>query len=467
VQSITNRLALLFFAITLVAIGGLYIGVISGLDRGVREKKLDTLDTLARQYSGPIRTALDASLDRRVLDARVRRAADAAGARVTLLGVNEGTQGQQVYPASDSTAERDISDLQFAVAAEAARTGRPQRGTEAGNVGRVAEVAVPLKLRGTRAGDVPYVIVYSAPVEDVDATVALIRRRVLVAGAIALLVALLAGYAVARALTRRVRRMDRSARRVARGDFSARFETGSPDELGQLAQTLNDMQRQLAALEDARRRFIATASHELRTPIFSLGGFLELIEDEDLDEDTRRQFVRQLREQTDRLGRLTTDLLDLSRLGAGSLELRTERVDVGDLARTVAAEFTPALSSHESDVVLDLAAEPVEAVCDPGRVAQIMRILIDNSLRHTPAGTDLRITSERENGRVRVAVTDFGTGIKRSQLDRIFEPFYTADDARGAGLGLTIAHELAERMQGDLRAESIPGRTTFVLELPA
>ena len=150
----------------------------------------------------------------------------------------------------------------------------------------------------------PYVIVYSAPVEDVDATVSLIRRRVLVAGAVALLVALLAGYAVARALTRRVRRMDRSARRVARGDFSARFETGSRDELGQLAQTLNDMQRQLAALEDARRRFIATASHELRTPIFSLGGFLELIEDEDLDDDTRRQFVRQLREQTDRLGRL-------------------------------------------------------------------------------------------------------------------------------------------------------------------
>jgi signal transduction histidine kinase len=130
------------------------------------------------------------------------------------------------------------------------------------------------------------------------------------------------------------------------------------------------------------------------------------------------------------------------------------------------AEFTPALATHESEMALELPDKPVEAVCDPGRVAQIMRILIDNGLRHTPAGTDLRITSERVNGVARVAVTDFGTGIKRPVLDRIFEPFYTADDARGAGLGLTIAHELAERMQGDLRAESVPGRTTFVLELP-
>jgi len=116
VQSITNRLALLFFAITLAAIGGLYIGVISGLDRGVREKKLDTLDVLARQYSGPIRTALDASLDRRVLDARVRRAADASGARVTLLGVNEGTQGQQGLEPRDPAAGDEHAVEALAVA---------------------------------------------------------------------------------------------------------------------------------------------------------------------------------------------------------------------------------------------------------------------------------------------------------------------------------------------------------------
>jgi signal transduction histidine kinase len=261
--------------------------------------------------------------------------------------------------------------------------------------------------------------------------------------------------------------MEQSARRVAQGDFGARFESGARDELGQLARTLDDMQRQLAELEIARRRFIATASHELRTPIFSLSGFLELLEDEELDEETRAAFLRQLRMQVDRLGKLATDLLDLSRLEAGSLELRPEPTDIGELARAVAAEFTPALAAHESHLELRLAGNRVEAVCDPERVAQIMRILLDNALSHTPAGTDVVVAATQRNGRARLAVTDFGTGIRRGDLERVFEAFYTSDDAQGSGLGLAIAHELAERMDGDLSADSSAGRTTFALDLPA
>jgi two-component system, OmpR family, sensor kinase len=105
-------------------------------------------------------------------------------------------------------------------------------------------------------------------------------------------------------------------------------------------------------------------------------------------------------------------------------------------------------------------------VCDPERVAQIMRILIDNALTHTPPGTDVVVSAAQRNGRARVAVTDFGTGIPRAARSRIFEPFFTSDDAQGSGLGLAIARELAERMRGELSADSRPGRTTFALELP-
>jgi two-component system, OmpR family, sensor kinase len=451
-----------------VVIAGVYLGVTSGLDAGVREQQLDRLTKTAREYRGPIWQALDRVLDRDVLDRRVRKAADDSGTRVTLLGVNRGTQGLQTYVASDSTAETDISDLQFEVAVDAATTGRAARGTEAGATGRVAEAALPLRLTpssGTRRG-VFYVVVFSAPLQDVG-TVSFVRQRVLVAALAAVAVSLLAGYLVARAFTRRIRRMEESARRVAQGDFGARFESGARDELGELARTLDAMQRQLAELETARRRFIATASHELRTPIFSLSGFLELLEDEDLDEETRAAFLRQLREQVDRLGKLATDLLDLSRLEAGSLELRPEPTDVGELAKAVAAEFTPALAAHESHLEVRLAGGSVQAVCDPERVAQIMRILLDNALSHTPAGTDVVVAASQSNGRARLAVTDFGPGIRRGDLERVFEPFYTSDDAQGSGLGLAIAHELAERMEGDLSAESAAGRTTFSLELPA
>jgi signal transduction histidine kinase len=451
-----------------VVIAGVYLGVTSGLDAGVREQQLDRLARTGRQYDGPIWEALNRAMDHKVLDRRVRKAGDDSGTRVTLLGVSHGTLGPQTYIASDSTAETKITDLQFEVALDAARTGHVARGTEAGATGRVAEAALPLRLTppGSRRSGVFYVVVFSSPVEDVDATVGLIRRRVLVAGSLALAAALLAGILAARAFSRRIRRMDRSAGRVAAGDFSARFETGRTDELGSLARTLDGMQRQLAELETARSRFIATASHELRTPIFSLGGFLELLEDEELDEETRRAFLRQLHEQVDRLGKLATDLLDLSRLEAGSLQLRPEPTDVGELAQAVAAEFAPALAAHEAHLEVRLGPGPVEAVCDPERVAQIMRILIDNALTHTPTGTDVVVSAAQRDGHARLAVTDFGTGINRGAQARIFEPFFTSDDAQGSGLGLAIAHELAERMHGELSADSRPGRTTFALELP-
>jgi two-component system, OmpR family, sensor kinase len=445
-----------------------YLGVAPSLESSLRDQRLDSLATAAKRFSPPIRRALDAPLTAAALDRRVRRAADSSGTRVTLLAVTSTDRGLSLEVRSDSTAEVVIG-LQFDVADRAARSGRIETGTEAGETGRVAEAALPLRIRPPRArrARVFYVVVYSQPLGDVAGGVRLIRGRILVAGAIALALAILAGLLVASSVSRRVKRMEHSARRVAQGDFTARFDVGARDELGRLARTLDGMQRQLAELETARSRFIATASHELRTPIFSIGGFLELLEDEELDEETRVMFIRQVREQVDRLGRLATDLLDLSKLEAGSLELRPERTDLSEIARAVAAEFGPALAAHESHLELRLAGAGVEAECDPERVAQIMRILIDNALSHTPAGTDVVVAAGQRDGRVRLSVTDYGTGIKRAAMSRIFEPFYTSDDAQGSGLGLAIAHELAERMEGELSAESVPGRTTFSLELPA
>jgi signal transduction histidine kinase len=445
------------------------VGVAAGLQDTLRDERLDALEVQAMRFSRPITAALNSSADRRKLDDQVRRTAEATGTRVTLFGVTRGSEGVQVYVATDSTAQVEIRDLQFEVAGAAARSGRTSRGTEASEQGTVGEVARPLFLtvRGRRRPVADYVLLLSEPLRGLDESTAAVVRRLALAGAGGLVLAIVAGYLAGQAFGRRVRRMERVARRVAAGDFSRRFELGSQDELAELARALDDMQRQLAQLETARKQFIATASHELRTPIFSLGGFLELLEDEDLDPETRRRFTGQLREQVDRLGKLTIDLLDLSRLEAGSLDLRAEQTDLSRLAEDVAAEFLPALAAHDSHLELRVGREPVEASCDPERVAQIIRILIDNALSHTPTGTDVVVAASRRDGQVRLAVTDFGTGIKRGAMDRIFEPFFTSDDAQGSGLGLAIAHELAERMRGELSVESRPGRTTFTLELPA
>ena len=467
-RSLATRLTLLFLLIALASVAVVFAYVVPPLESSLRDEKLDALSLDAERYTRPIEQALAESASVATLNRRVRSAGDRSYARVTLLGITRGTEGVQTYVRSDSTNENDITDLQFAVATEAARTGRPQTGTEASDRGRIGEAATPLRYEDPRSGRsiVGSVVVYSSPIDDVGDSVALIRRRIGVAGAIALVLALVAGLFVAGRLTRRVRRIRRVADRVGRGDFSARFPVDRPDELGQLARGLDNMQRQLAELDSARKRFIAVASHELRTPIFSLGGFLELLAEEDLDEEERARFLEQLRQQVDRLGKLATDLLDLSTLEAGSLELRPEPVDLRMLARAVSDEFAPALATHDSQIELRLPRRPVTAICDPERVAQVMRILIDNALTHTPAGTDMVVMASSRDGHVRLGVGDFGPGIHRTMLPRIFEPFITSDDAQGSGLGLAIAHELAERMDGALRVESQPGRTTFTLELP-
>jgi signal transduction histidine kinase len=461
-RSLRNRLTLIFALIVAGAIGFVYVSVVPRLEEQLVNQKLEQLSEDGQRWSPGLADVVGATTPKRELDQRARRASTRSSADVTVFASNL-TTPDLIYPVADwppgGVNAEDVRDL----AQRAATLRRPLTDTVTTSVGRQALAAEPLirarKLRG--------VAVYADALTDVQANVELIRRRILVSGAIALVVAALAGYLVARALTARVKRLEQAARKVAAGDFSNPIQAESDDELGKLAAAFDDMQRQLARLDTARKQFIASASHELRTPIFSLGGFLELLADEELDEDTRGQFLAQIRGQVERLRKLATELLDLSRLESGALELRPEPTDVGQLAREIAGEFVPAATQHEAQVEVRTTVEPIEIECDPERVAQVVRILLDNALVHTPAGTAIVVSAAREDGHVSLEVADSGLGIRLQTMPHIFEPFYTsADAARGAGLGLAIARELAERMHGELTVRSSPGDTVFKLTLP-
>lgn len=464
-RSIQTRLTVLFFAITLVAIAVIYVYVAPSLQANLRDQTLNSLDANARAALPLLSRTVGSTVNRAGVAAAVRSVADRTSAHVTLLGVSSGTAGLSLYPIADSGLSRSPEPGRMDIARRAAAGRTGLRGTTHDSGGPAGLVALPI----VYGGRVARVTLFGVSLRDVQSNVGLIRRRILVAGLIALAFALLAGTVVARALSRRIKRLERAARRVAAGDFSAGFPRDArDDELGELALALDDMQRQLEELDTARKRFIATASHELRTPIFSLGGFLELIQDEELDEDTRRQFVGQVRAQVDRLGKLATGLLDLSRLEAGAIELSPRSTDLGVLSRAVTAEFIPALNQHGSHLELRVVREPIRAVCDPERVAQVLRILIDNALTHTQPGTRIVVTAARDQppGRgVSLAVLDRGGGIPPGAADRIFDPFFTSDGVQGSGLGLAIARELADRMHAELTVSSKPGETTFTLRL--
>jgi signal transduction histidine kinase len=267
---------------------------------------------------------------------------------------------------------------------------------------------------------------------------------------------------------RRIRRLERAADRIAHGKFDEPVADQGSDELHELAEAFEHMRRRLATLDDARRAFVANASHELRTPIFALGAALELLEDETLDEPTREEFIETMRDQVGRLTRLTADLLDLTRLDAGRMPVEAEPVDLTAAAALLGREFDAAARAggHALAVVTNGSAG---AVADEDQVLRIGRAVVENALVHTPSGTRISIATHAENGRATLEIADDGPGVPAEQQEHLFERFYRVDGNRasGSGLGLAIAHELAELMHGELRLASTPDGTSVTLTLPA
>jgi signal transduction histidine kinase len=277
------------------------------------------------------------------------------------------------------------------------------------------------------------VLVLRAPLEDTLSNVELVRRRLLLAGAVALLLSLALGTAPptlrpAAAATRACGRPDRE-RPVRRADRRPRRRRGRPARGG-----VRPDAPAPAALERARREFIANASHELRTPIFSLGGFLELLDDEDLDEATRKEFLAPHREQVTRLTKLATDLLDLSRSTPGRVQLEREKLDLGALARTICREFEPwpARSGIELETVLTgrgrrrrrAANDPDRP--DPGR---------ERPAAHA-SGTTVRIGRPRERpGRARGRRRGPGIAATQHARSSTASTGWTAGSRPAAGWG--------------------------------
>jgi signal transduction histidine kinase len=456
-RSVGAKLALAMALVVAVALGVVYAIVVPRLERNLVAAKVEALRATGEPIARTFNLSRLSPQDVRVnVEDYVDEIAFTANARVI---VYDSTELGTVRVIADS--RRRSTDVQSdPIALRAAAIVAPSTGTVARESERFAEAAFPLY---TQNGTV---ILFSSSLDDTLANVRLVKRRVLVAALPALLVAVLLGYGLASAFARRIRGLERAADRIAGGRFDEPVPVRGRDELAGLARTFERMRRRLAQLERARREFIANASHELRTPIFSLGGFLELLSSEDLDEDTRREFLATMQEQVERLQKLATDLLDLSRLDAGQLLVELEPVGLRGVAEAVADEFAAIaqVTGHE----LTVSGEG-DALGDEQRVLQIGRILVENAIRHTPPGTAIRIDVADTGGAASLTVQDEGPGIPVEYHEQVFERFYRVDGNRasGSGLGLAIARELAELMDGSLELDAASGSTRFRLRLPA
>ena len=347
-------------------------------------------------------------------------------------------------------------------------TGRTVKGF-ASSDSDVAQVAVPLSIAGNT-----YVLSASRRNPEIPGAVKTVEDAFIYAALAGIGLTLILGIPLSATLLRRLQRLRTAALRLAQGAPMVEVPTDrAADEVGDLTRTFAIMQRRLAQQEEARRAFVSTASHELRTPLASLHGMLELLEDEldgpDPDLDDARRLLARARAQSRRLGRLAGDLLDLSRLDA-EVELRSEPVELGELSRAVLAEFEPANAEHGISSRLE-ESSAVWALGDPGSVAQILRILLDNAVHMTAPGTEVRVTLRGGQGPVSVSVSDHGPGVAEDERELIFKRFHRGRERGGSagfGLGLAIGRELAERMGGELvlGPGGGPG-ATFTLRLPA
>lgn len=252
-------------------------------------------------------------------------------------------------------------------------------------------------------------------------------------------IVLLTAQVLAHGMTRPVREMIIAAAAMARGDYTRRVRATSRDEVGELAGAFNRMADDLAAVDEQRRELIANVSHELRTPIAALQAVLENLVDGVAEPDPGT--LRTALAQTERLGRLVAELLDLSRIDAGALSIRPEVVELLPLLSEAVAEVGVSAQVAGRDIGFTAEVDPPQQTlrADRGRLHQVVANLLDNAARHAPPGTDVQITGRREADMTVIEVRDAGPGIPPEERDRVFHRFTRGERAVGGGTGLGLA----------------------------
>ena len=322
--------------------------------------------------------------------------------------------------------------------------------------------------------------------EQYDASLRMIRdsyylRTGIVAFFLALGATVIVGLSVFFFLTRRLRSLSDAVRAFEKGDLTRRVPVQGSDELGALGRAFNEMASTIAAdveklrqAERMRRDLIGNISHDLRSPLASIQGYLEtmVLKDTTLSPQERRTFLDVSLRNTSHLQRLVEELLELAKLDARQVALRPEPLQIAELAQDVVLKLAPVARQAGVDLTVEPDGELPLVSGDVGMIERVLTNLIENAVRFTPAGGAVRAVLEGQPETVRVTVADTGMGITPEDLPHIFERFYRADKSRdrttgGAGLGLAIARQIVELHGSSLDVQSSPGRgTRFSFVLP-
>ena len=297
-----------------------------------------------------------------------------------------------------------------------------------------------------------------------------VNRSLAIAGGVSLVFALLLVLVFSRRILGPVEALTTAARRMERGDLSQRVQAKSKDEIGELAGAFNSMADSLARAEQLRRNMVSDIAHELRTPLTNLRAQIEAIQDGLASASTAT--VTSLHEEAMLLSALVDDLQELALADAGQLRLNRAPSNISDLIQQAAKSFDAQAREKRIELVASSESDIPTVHADSKRIAQVIRNLLSNAIRHTPTGGRVELSASTKDSVVEVTVLDTGPGIAPEQLPFLFERFYRTDDSRdratgGAGLGLAIVKQLVESHSGRVSVESEIGRgSRFSFTIP-
>ncbi|WP_079909059.1 HAMP domain-containing sensor histidine kinase [Paenibacillus sp. 32352] len=320
----------------------------------------------------------------------------------------------------------------------------------------------------------PIVVFLNVPILEVSEALATVRWNIIVPLVFSLIAVAIILFILSRKLAGPLQQMNRAALEVAGGDFSTRVPVTSEDEVGELAKSFNFMVDQLVQWEDARQEFLANVSHELRSPLTTLRGFIIAMNDKVIPVEKYDHYLKICDNEVQRLQRLVNDLLDLARIQNGSDVFQTRPISLNEVLGHVLTLMKSPI--HEKQLVLHelipYKEEPVMVELDTDRFIQVMQNLIYNAIQFTPTGGIITVEMYKEGDQAVIWVRDTGIGMEQEELHRIWDRFYKVEHSRtsvsgGTGLGLTIVKHLVSGMKGSISVTSKPGAgTDFKLMFP-
>ncbi|MGB9854986.1 MAG: sensor histidine kinase [Caldisericum exile] len=297
-----------------------------------------------------------------------------------------------------------------------------------------------------------------------------VRITILISGGISILLSILVALFISRYIIKPVVDMKDFARKISQGNFEARINKHNEDEIGELAESLNYMAFRLGEIEKLRTKLMQNVSHDLRTPLSSIKGYLEVLKDKNFTIEEKQEAFNIIENEIERLEKMAKDLTNLSSADSKTLPLEFERVNLINILKSTFESFSIKIKDKGLNPIIEIPDKPIFILGDSLKLKEIFSNLIDNAIKFTKSGY-IKIAAIEEKDKVKVVVEDSGLGINEKDLPHIFERFYKGENNKdgneGMGLGLSIVKEYVYAHNGEIYVESEIGKgTKFIIQFP-